>query len=522
MAKRNKKATRKIERLRDRLHHADENPDFKVGWLTQYMFVMDNFDIGETKRANENRWLYTIGPQRRTRYPFETLVIPGTHYTLHWFMQCKLTDPSQVPEFKYVPISTGATTLPFGTAPYVPTVQISQTKSDWVVVPQEPFFADAKIVLQCLAKTLNQHNFTIFDARDLTHTLPLKLPLISHEETICELEFLERQRKGIVIGYQNRYKRKCSPMKYEEGPNKRPRLEVTNISSATRTLLDLLSCGPATIPQAAQQMQVKEKLIEKVVDVLMVVGHVTISNGVITLTQYFTSQPSVPYPQTPGQFVSQSTPVSQCLSVSPRSPKSPASSCEDSFGPIPETPPQSMPMWDSSVPEPKDPESPQVSTLPLAPGRPYATRSSTKALQKKSEERSSEFGSGRKPPSFSAVQSFMHPPGARPPLLQLPAMPRCHLPYAPPPTEPARPRADADRVWPSVPQESGSTTTQTTTTTTNTNNNSNITTPNNNGSTTNTDTKAPKNPISNEFESGLDLNDSSVMDFFQTSFWDQY
>jgi len=79
MAKRNKKATRKIERLRDRLHHVDENPDFKVGWLTQYMFIMDNFDIGETKRANENRWLYTIGPQRRTRYPFETMVIPGTH-----------------------------------------------------------------------------------------------------------------------------------------------------------------------------------------------------------------------------------------------------------------------------------------------------------------------------------------------------------------------------------------------------------------------------------------------------------
>jgi len=67
------------------------------------------------------------------------------------------------------------------------------------VVAQDPYITDAKVILQSLAKCLNQHNFTIFDARDLMPSLNLSLPLISHEETICELEFLERQRKGIVV-----------------------------------------------------------------------------------------------------------------------------------------------------------------------------------------------------------------------------------------------------------------------------------------------------------------------------------
>lgn len=406
---------------------------------------MDNFDIGETKRANENRWLYTIGPQRRTRYPFETLVIPGTHYTLHWFMQCKITDPSQVPEFKYVPISTGATTLPFGTAPYVPTVQISQTKSDWVVVPQDPFLADAKVILSCLAKNLNQHNFTIFDARDLTHSLPIKLPLISHEETLCELDFLERQRKGIVVGYQNRYKRKSSPVKMEDGPNKRPRLEVTGISSATRMLLDLLSYGSVSIPQAAHQLQVKESLIEKVVDVLMVVGHVTMSGGLVSSTQHMLSPQS----------------LSQCDS----SPKSPLSSCDDSYGPIPETPPQAMPMWDAE------------STDSESSSRPYATRSSTKALQKRDS-------------------SYHHqpPPVNHRPLMHLPSLQR-PLSYAPPPTEPARPTKEAEPVWSHSNLDSFSSMTS---------------------------DKFSSKSHEMSFESNLDLSDASIVDFFQSSFWDQY
>jgi hypothetical protein len=454
MAKRNKKATRKIERLRDRLHHVDENPDFKVGWLTQYMFVMDNFDIGETKRANENRWLYTIGPQRRTRYPFETMVIPGTHYTLHWFMQCKISDPSQVPEFKYVPISTGATTLPFGTAPYVPTVQISQTKSDWVVVAQDPYITDAKVILQSLAKCLNQHNFTIFDARDLMPSLNLSLPLISHEETICELEFLERQRKGIVVSYQNRYKRKASPVKLEGTSAKRPRLEVTSISSATRMLLDLLSYGPVSIPNAAHQLQVKEKLIEQVVDVLMVVGQVTVANGLVTSTQSLTASMGF-----------------HC----PPSPKSPLSSCDDSYGPIPETPPQSMPMWDSRSEE---------------PARPYATRSSTNR-----KNRVDEDGLDQSLILPSIYQPLLSQSLLARPMFQLPgSMP--HNP--PPPTQPARPR-ESDRVWAAPSLDVGT------------------------FSSINND-KFSNKSIANEmsFDSNLDLGDSSVVDFFQSSFWDQY
>jgi hypothetical protein len=418
------------------------------------MFVMDNFDIGETKRANENRWLYTIGPQRRTRYPFETLVIPGTHYTLHWFMQCKITDPSQVPEFKYVPISTGATTLPFGTAPYVPTVQISQTKSDWVVVPQEPFLNDAKVILQCLAKCLNQHNFTIFDARDLMHSLHLKLPLISHEETLCELDFLERQRKGIVIGYQNRHKRKSSPVKMEDGPNKRPRLEGPSVSTATRMLLDTLSYGPISFSQAAHQLQVKEKMIEKVVDVLMVVGQVTVSNGLITSTQHILSPQSL------------------------NSPTSPLSSCDESYGPIPETPPQAMPMWEEQS------ETDPFSSTP----RPYATRSSTKALKSK-----------RSHDVKRAYSPFAQPPPVNHRPLVLSSLQRCPITLAPPPTEPVRPREEAESIW-SHSIDNGSFATSLT-----------------------SDKFSPKS-ISTEmtFESTLELGDASLADFFQSSFWDQY
>lgn len=98
--------------------------------------MVDNFDIGDTKRANENRWLYTIGPHRRTRYPFETLAIPGTQYTLHWFTQCRITDETQEPEFRYVSIPKDSVTLPPDSAPYVPTVQISQTKGNWTTVEQ--------------------------------------------------------------------------------------------------------------------------------------------------------------------------------------------------------------------------------------------------------------------------------------------------------------------------------------------------------------------------------------------------
>jgi len=81
----------------------------------------------------------------------------------------------------------------------VPTVQISQTKTDWVVIDQGPYLADAKKIVLCLAKCINTHNFTIFDARDLMASLDLFLPIISPEETVCALDFLERQRKGLVV-----------------------------------------------------------------------------------------------------------------------------------------------------------------------------------------------------------------------------------------------------------------------------------------------------------------------------------
>jgi len=471
MAKRNKKATRKIERLRDRLHHADENPDFKVGWITHYMFVMDNFDIGETKRANENRWLYTIGPQRRTRYPFETLVIPGTHYTLHWFMQCKISDPLQVPEFKYVPISTGSTTLPFGTAPYVPTVQISQTKSDWVLVPQEPFVSDAKVILQCLAKCLNQHNFTIFDARDLMHTLSIKLPLITQEETVCELEFLERQRKGIVIGYQNRYKRKASQIKLEaESPTKRPRLSQVTTGAATRLLLDFLgSNGSVSMSQAADHLSVKESLLEKIVEVLTVVGHVTVMDGVISPTSYMPSCSDLSVPHS-------------C----PPSPKSPLSSCDDSYGPIPETPPQSMPMWEATIVK----DDPLALTINSSSSRPYVTRSS---MRKKQEEEKDQR------PVFSHIPGLL---SNRPSSVHLHGTPFS----VPPPTQPARPRQESSErnMWI---------------------NNSNTTGDSGFGSSSLSLASDRYQPVKSDqlnFDTSLDLVDNTIVDFFQTSFWDQY
>jgi hypothetical protein len=344
-------------------------------------------------------------------------------------MQCKISDPTQVPEFKYVPISTGATSLPFGTAPYVPTVQISQTKSDWVVVAQDPYIIDAKNILQCLSKCLNQHNFTIFDARDLMPELNLTLPLISHEETICELEFLERLRKGIVVSYQNRYKRKVSPVKLEGSSSKRPRLDVTSVSSATRMLLDLLNYGPISIPTAAQELHVKDKLIEQVVDVLMVVGQVTVANGLVSLAQHITLP-----------------------TLCPTSPHSPSiSSCDESYGPIPETPPQSMPMWDSR------------SEHDLVPCRSYSTRSST---LRKREDEDKFWPTVPTRPMHSG--SLMYNP--------------------PPPTQPAKSK-DTDRVWASSSMDVFS-------------------------------NKLLVNEIG--FDSNLELGDSSIVDFFQSSFWDQY
>lgn len=51
MSKRTKKATKKIERLRNRLIHVDWVPDMKVGWLTRYMFVgiYDSFHCDLTR-----------------------------------------------------------------------------------------------------------------------------------------------------------------------------------------------------------------------------------------------------------------------------------------------------------------------------------------------------------------------------------------------------------------------------------------------------------------------------------------
>jgi hypothetical protein len=232
----------------------------------------------------------------------------------------------------------------------------------------------------------------------------------------------------------------------EDGPNKRPRLEVTGISSATRMLLDLLSYGSVSIPQAAQQLQVKETLIEKVVDVLMVVGHVTMSGGLISSTQHMLSP--------------------QALS----SPASPMSSCEESYGPIPETPPQAMPMWDADSTD-------SDSSTP----RPYATRSSTKAQKK------------RDPSSFS----HFPPPVNHRPLLHPSLQQRSPLSYAPPPTEPARPSKEIEPVWSQSNLDSFSSL-----------------------SSDKFSTKSVAHELS--FESNLDLSDASIVDFFQSSFWDQY
>jgi len=306
------------------------------------------------------------------------------------------------------------------------------------------------VILQSLAKSLNQHNFTIFDARDLMPSLELTLPLISHEETICELEFLERQRKGIVVSYQNRYKRKTSPVKLEGTSAKKPRLEVTSIGCATRMLLDLLGNGPVSIPNAAQQLQVKEKLIEQVVDVLMVVGHVTMASGLITSTQ-LTASAGFPSPS------------------SPRSPKSPLSSCDDSYGPIPETPPQAMPMWDSSKAGEQT--------------RPYATRSST--LRKTNGDDTLDQAT-----VFPIYQPLLPSSFLARPMLQFPA-PLPHSP--PPPTQPAKPR-DVDRVWVTSSLDVGS---------------------------FSSDKFSNKIASEMSFDSNLELGDS-IADFFQSSFWDQY
>jgi hypothetical protein len=278
------------------------------------------------------------------------MIIPGTHYTLHWFMQCKISDPAQIPEFKYVPIPTGASSLPFGTAPYVPTVQISQTKTDWVVIDQSPYLADAKKIVLCLAKCINTHNFTIFDARDLMASLDLSLPIISHEETVCELDFLERQRKGLVVSYSGR-KRKFE-MTDEYFCAKKSRTSSSSTSSVTRQLLAMLANGPVTSFHAAQQLRAPEELVEQVAEVLAVIGQVTVMNGTIRSTQILPS-----------------------MSTHFSSPESPLHSIEDSFDNdrIPETPPQSMPMW--------DPVDPTDSFLSSTPSRPYATRSAGRKLK---------------------------------------------------------------------------------------------------------------------------------------------
>jgi len=298
-------------------------------------------------------------------------------------------------------------------------------------------------------------------------SLNIALPLISFEETICELDFLERLRKGIVVSYQNRYKRKASPVKLEGSSPKRPRLEVTSASSATRLLLDLLSCGPISISQAAMQLQVKEKLIEQVVEVLLVVGHVSVANGLVSSVMSLNHSPK-------------NGPI--CTSV-PHSPKSPGSSCDDSYGPIPETPPQSMPMWDSSR---YDDQSGGL--------RPYATRG---ALKKTFKEEDTCMDSGVLLPSLYqpiGIHSQAHL--TRPPIFQLPGP----LPHsAPPPTQPARSSRESDRVWADPALDVGSFPSLTT-------------------------DKFCNKGITNDmsFDPNLDLGDSSIVDFFQSSFWDQY
>jgi hypothetical protein len=309
------------------------------------------------------------------------MIIPGTHYTLHWFMQCKISDPAQVPEFKYVPIPTGATTLPFGTAPYVPTVQISQTKTDWIVIDQTPYLSDAKKIIVTLAKCINTHNFTIFDARDLMPSLELTLPLISHEETACELDFLERQRKGLAcVSYCNRKRKLEMSDDYYSAKKSRVSNGDSATTTTTRMLLDMLSYGPVTTYHAAQQLQVPEELVEQVVEVLSVVGQVSVLNGTIRSTS---QQQEQLFPTLSTQF--------------PDSPQSPHS-IEDSYencDPVPETPPHSMPMWD-----PVDTE------LTLSSSRPYATRSSTSRKLKVEPDDSFFFPSANYLPSAQQSSAY--------------------------------------------------------------------------------------------------------------------
>jgi len=212
-------------------------------------------------------------------------------------------------------------------------------------------------------------------------------------------------------------------------------------------LLDLLSSGPVSITQAALRLQVKEKVIEQVVDVLMVVGRVTIANGLVT------SIPSLP-------------------PSSPLSPKSPPSSSDDSYGPIPETPPQSMPMWDSSQTD--------VEPLPSYPGH----SSSVRKVQRRDE----------------VVRRDQ--PVLLPSIYQ-PSTSRSMFPLSgsvshnpPPPTQPVRPPR-SDRVWASTIDV---------------------------GSLTSLHLDKLNKSILSEmsFDSNLDVSDSSVVDFFQSSFWDQY
>jgi len=127
---------------------------------------------------------------------------------------------------------------------------------------------------------------------------------------------------------------------------------TSSTSSVTRQLLDMLANGPVTTFHAAQQLRSSEELVEQVAEVLAVIGQVTVMNGTIRSTQ----------------ILSMSTHF-------PPSPESPLHSVDDSFDNdrIPETPPQSMPMWD-----PVDTDS-FLSTSPSS--RPYATRSAGRKLK---------------------------------------------------------------------------------------------------------------------------------------------
>jgi len=137
---------------------------------------------------------------------------------------------------------------------------------------------------------------------------------------------------------------------------------------------------------------VKEKIVRQVVDVLVVVGQLSNNNGII------------------------SSPSNPCV----MSPKSPSSSCDDSYGPIPETPPQSMPMWNNTpTSTPGNGGSGcitnniKLDTTEATPNRPYATRSATKAKHESpisSPNSTNDFSSSSSMtkttlPSISSVQT---------------------------------------------------------------------------------------------------------------------